>query len=149
MSFHLDEEILINKRVYITIYNVEGEVNENLSNFIFKYANEKSPYNLNLTSNYLKNETIEVKKDNDSYIITFNKINHTDVVYYIKGVYEKSYNDEEFIDSMAISETNGIYKQFNNSVANSEGKIRVKLNKTNRVTFIKVLAKITNNAKKM
>ena len=149
MSFHLDEEILINKRVYITIYNAEGEVNENLSNFIFKYANEKSPYNLNLTSNYLKNETIEVKKDNDSYIITFNKINHTDVVYYIKGVYEKSYNDEEFIDSMAISETNGIYKQFNNSVANSEGKIRVKLNKTNRVTFIKVLAKITNNAKKM
>ena len=149
MSFPFTQDFILNNTVYIAIYNIEGEVNENLSNFIFKYKNEKNSYNLDLNSKYLKNETVELNKDNDSYIITFNKINHNDVVYYIKGIYENSFNDEELIDSMSISEANGIYKQLINPTANSEGKIQVKLNKTNRVTYIKVLAKITYNATKL
>jgi hypothetical protein len=132
MSFPFTQDFILNNTVYIAIYNVEAEVNENLSNFIFKYKNEKNSYNLDLNSNYLKNETVELKKDNDSYIITFNKINHNDVVYYIKGIYENSFNDEELFESMSISEANGIYKQLINPTANSEGKIQVKLNKTNR-----------------
>ena len=149
MSFPFTQDFVLNNTVYLTMYNIEEEFDEHLSNFIFKYANEKSLYDLNITSNYLKSDTVELKKDNNSYTITFNKINHTDVVYYVKGIYENSFNDEELMDSMAISETNGIYRQFNNSLANSEGKIQVKLNKANNVTYIKVLAKITNDAKKL
>ena len=149
MSFPFTQDFVLNNTVYLTMYNIDGEFDEHLSNFIFKYANEKHLYDLNITSKYLKNDTIELKKDNNSYTITFNKVNHTDVVYYVKGIYENSFNDEELIDSMAISETNGIYRQFNNSLANSEGKIQVKLNKANNITYITVLAKITNGAKKL
>jgi ssDNA-binding Zn-finger/Zn-ribbon topoisomerase 1 len=147
MSFPFTYEFLINNTVYISIYNVQGEPDEKLSNFIFKYVNEEEPYDIK--SNILKNDTVQLQKDNDSYTITFNKINHTDVVYYIKGTYENSFNDEELIDSMAISERNGLYKQLNNPVSDEEGKIKVKLDRKNRITFIKVLAKITHEARKL
>lgn len=147
MSFPFSEEFILNNPVYISIFRTDDEVEDNLSSFIFKYTNEKNSDKLNST--FLENENVDLKKDNDSYIITFNKINHNDVVYYIKGINENSFSDGELIDSMACSETNGIYKQLNNPVANSEGKIQVKLEKKKPITYIKVLAKITYNATKI
>ena len=134
-----------NNCVYLSIFAIENKnFNPNRINYIFKYTNSKD---INSFYHYsLKNEKVDYKILENNYILTFHKIEHSDVTFYIKGISKDELVEGELLNSTAISQSEGTYLQVNNPKPNSQDKIELKLeNVKKNLIYIKVLAKMNYN----
>ena len=147
---------LSNNFLYLIVFNIDKQTIEpSLANYVFKYMNAKD-------KEYFKkfvpkNTKVDLKKITDpntymtNYTLTFNiaheYIQGEDIIYYIKGLYHDSLIVDENINSIAISESEGVYKQESNPLYDTEKKITLKLENVEReLAHIKIMAKINANA---
>ena len=149
-------EELRNNDLYLIVYNfkktAKNPINPKLANFVFKYNNFKDiSYEYNIIE--IENPKIEVTNTTNYNRVTYNlkfdpvrgNIENLEVSYYVKGIYKKSFIEGEDVNSIAISESDGVYLQsYNPTIIN--GKIELKLeNVEKQLAFIKVMAQITQN----
>ena len=144
--------------LYLVVYNFkkskDNPINSKLANYVFKYNNLDKKIDLNMFK--IENPKIEVTNTTSSdnkvtYNLKFDpalKSNSENeaVSYYVKGIYNDSFIKGEDVNSIAISESDGVYLQSYNTTP-TNGKIELKLeNVQKKLAYIKVLAKITQNA---
>jgi len=149
---------MLSNDIYLIVYNFnkteENLINPKLAHYVFKYNNFKEKINLN--SLKIDNPNIEVTNTTSGdYKTTYNlkfdpvlKSNSENeaVSYYVKGIYNDSFIKGEDVYSIAISESDGVYLQSYNTTP-INGKIELKLeNVEKNLSYIKVIAKITQNA---
>jgi len=155
VTFKVPENDTINNTLYLIVFNIDHQIiKSKLSNFVFKYINANDKIYINILKTIDPNITVEQKSDqtnhSTNYILTFSpfdkEVEADDVIYYIKGIYHDSLLQEENINSIAISESEGKYKQVNNPKI-IDGKIKLQLENVDRaLAYIKVMAKIRKNA---
>ena len=143
--------------LYLAVYNfnktAENPINPKLANYVFKYNNLDKKVDLNLFK--IENPKIEVTNTSNDNLMTYNikfdppfksMSNNETVSYYIKGIYKDGFIKGEDVNSIAISESKGVYLQTHNTIPSS-GKIDLKLLDVKKeLACIKVLAKINQNA---
>ena len=148
-KFKIPENPEIKNYLYLIIFNIDKQTIEpELSNFVFKYMNFKDSstfYNLEQTA-------IDKSTNNGKdYVVTFkpgkNYKEGEELTYYIKGVYYDTMNVDEIKDSIAISESQGIWRQLNNPLIREDGIIEIRLeNVEKELSHIKVMVKLKLNA---
>ena len=99
----------------------------------------------------LRNPKIELTKIQNDYKLSFEKafINNSEnevASYYDKGIYKDGFIKGEDVNSIAISESKGVYLQSYNTTTFSERIYLYLRNVEKELACIKVLAKITQNA---
>ena len=149
MIFEIPNKILKEENLFLIIYiDNDNLINSDIYNFIFKYENGKDRENFfelpSLEDNKINCEIKENENGYKSYSISFYPL-YKNIVYYIKGIYK--INDEEKIDSIAISESEGYNLQIYPN--NNEEIINVAFNNIDRdLLYIKVLANYIEEDKK-
>ena len=136
-------------KLYIIILKKEANINSKLDYFVFKYltAERESDFIEFMDKNRTK---LEVDTSTSKmYKITLNPIESTDVTYYIKGVYKNGRVVGENINSIAISESTGKYMQITNPVYKHNEKISFEFDCDKELSYIKVMARVNINDKKM
>ena len=148
-KFRVPESTDIKKYLYLIIFNIDKQTIEpELSNFVFKYMNFKDNstfYNFEQTS------VVGWEKKDRNYVVTFNPgKNYKDgeeLTYYVKGVYQDTINVDEIKNSIAISESQGIWRQLNNPIITANNTIEIKLENVDKeLSHIKVMVKLKLNA---
>ena len=147
--FKIPENPDITNYLYLLIFNIDKQTLEpELSNFVFKYMNFK---NSSTFYNFEETAMAKKKQDGNNYIVTFkpgkNYNQGEELVYYVKGVYYDTINVDEIKDSIAISESQGIWRQLNNPLTNENGEIEIKLENVDKeLSHIKVMVKLKSHA---
>ena len=148
-KFKVPETPDIKNYLYLIIFNIDKQTIEpELSNFVFKYMNFKDNttfYNFEQTS------FVNMTRNDKDYIMTFkpgkNYRDGEELTYYVKGVYYDTINVDEIRDSIAISESKGIWRQLNNPVYKGNNEIEIKLENVDKeLSHIKVMVKLKLNA---
>ena len=132
-------KIDINENLFFIIY-AEGNIDTKLDYFVFAYflGKDKESFFDYLDKNSIK---LQVKDlGSNKYTVCFNRTYTTNTTYYIKASYEM--NDEEKIDTIAISEAKGYYEIINPSYTNNE-QLNYTLEATQEVFYIKVMARVS------
>ena len=142
----------LEKKLFLKIFTKEENLYEKIDTYIFKYYSAKD-----ISSPYIKpfseesQSKLKIRKDknkNDTYIIKLYPLKYNDVSYYIKAVYKKGMVYEENIDSIAVSESPGKYIQINNPEYNNKDQIIFELNVSQEISYIKIMAKVNQEAQK-
>ena len=142
----------LEKKLFLKIFTKEENLYEKIDTYIFKYYSAKdklSPYIKPFSEE--SQSKLKIRKDknkNDTYIIKLYPLKYNDVSYYIKAVYKKGMVYEENIDSIAISESPGKYIQINNPEYNNKDQIIFELNVSQEISYIKIMAKVNQEAQK-
>ena len=151
--FRAPIETVKDNSLYLIVYNEKGsstnKINPKLCNYVFKYMNAPSKDNLYIFC--LRNPKIELTKIQNDYKLSFEKafINNSEnevASYYDKGIYKDGFIKGEDVNSIAISESKGVYLQSYNTTTFSERIYLYLRNVEKELACIKVLAKITQNA---
>ena len=139
-----------NPKLYLII-QATTNLNTKLGHYIFKYTNAKDEKELIYYNQPNNNITFkkETKDGKTNYKVDFYPIENNNVSYYIKAVYNKGKVKDEKMDTIAISEATGRVMQINNPDYEKGKVISFTLeNVKERVSYIKVMAKINNKAEK-
>ena len=79
--------------------------------------------------------------NSNQYKVAFKPIKEDDVTYYIKAFYEEGFNDEENVDTIAISECKGKNWLIHNPVIKE--KLSFDLEVSGKLSYIKVMARVS------
>jgi hypothetical protein len=148
-KFRIPESPEISNYLYLIIFNIDKQTIEpELSNFVFKYMNFK---NSSTFYNFEQTSMVDMTTNNKDYILNFkpgkNYKDGEELTYYVKGVYYDTVNVDEIRDSIAISESQGIWRQLNNPLIKENGDIEIKLENVDKeLSHIKVMVKLKLNA---
>ena len=144
MTFKIPETV--KNSLYLIVFNDDKTtVDPRLTNFVFKYidSNDKDSF----FEFPVENDSIQCTKNEKnglkSYTITFSPIEQYDVTYYIKGIYAKSKIEGEWMNSIAISESESYNLQLDNPKYEGEDKLSVTLDDIKEeISDIKIMAQI-------
>ncbi len=138
-----------NDDLYVIVLKKEPNINTKLDYFVFKYltAEKESDF-----IEFMDKDKTKLEVDTSTtnkYKITLNPIESTDVTYYIKGVYKSGRVFGEIINSIAISESPGMYKQIYNPEYKHNQKISFDFECSKEISYIKVMARVNIHDQKM
>ena len=152
MIFKVPSEKVINNTLYLVVYNLKKNSSDviypELANYVFKYMNGET--NNSLFTMEIKNSTVKHKVDKKnhelSFQIPFEAQENEAIAYYVKGIYKEDMIKGEKIDSIAISESDGVYLHaYNATPVNQTVSLKLE-NVEKELSCIKILAKGTSNA---
>ena len=134
--------------VYLTIFNKDDKevINDRLTNYVFKYINvnntkyiydyEVSSMDIQYTRN---NENIE-----HNIKIEAIKCENCNVKYYVHFISRVELVEGETFDNIAVTESRGIVKEFENGKKDSNGKITFEISGVKMdIAYIQIIAHIT------
>ena len=129
-----------NDSIYLIIFANETNLDERLDYFVFKYSLGKSDEDFFPSINQ-SNYNVTYYIEGNSYNIWFYPIAIKDVSYFIKLVYKDDFIEGENINSIAISESKGKYKQIANPLSRINERLYYQLEAEKEVSYIKVMAR--------
>ena len=148
-KFRVPESPEISNCLYLIVFNIDKQTIEpELSNFVFKYMNFK---NSTTFYNFEQPSMVDLINNENGYTVIFkpgkNYKDGEELTYYVKGIYYDTLIVDEIKDSIAISESQGIFKQLTNPIYKDNGDIEIKLENIDReLSHIKVMVKLKLNA---
>ena len=155
MTFKVPENLLDQPALYfIVYYNVTGqEIDPLLTNYVFKYMignNNESFFATPHENDIVQYTILESSHEKSSYQLKFHAIQNYKVNYIVKAVYKESAIQNEVKDTIAISESPGKYWNLDNPKMDENNTITFNITDIeNEVSYIKVLARVDNEANKM
>jgi len=126
----------------------ESFVDDKYLHYTFKYMSSESKSkfkDFSISKDELTITRMQIDTSEYNFIIKFNPIScrNCDVIYIAKAIPLENYDPKEIIDTIAISEMEGIQLQVKNPVINKDNTISLYLKNINKnIKFITVLAKI-------
>ena len=133
---------------YNGLYSSYSSVEDKYLHYTFKYISSDSKSKFKDFSNSKDELTVtkmQIDTSEYNYIIKLNPIScrNCDVTYIVKAIPVENYDPKEEINTIAISEMEGILLQVKNPMINEDNTISLKLKKINKnIKCITVLAKI-------
>jgi len=146
-TFKLPESIETNN-IGLEILYKGASVEDKYLHYTFKYitSDSKSKFkDFSITNDDLTVTKMQMDISEYNYIIKFNPIScrNCDITYIVKAIPVENYDPKEEINTIAISEMEGILLQVKNPEINKDNRISLKLEKINKnIKCITVLAKI-------
>ena len=139
--------------LYLVVYYIEDvhRLESKLANYVFKYMNGKEKDTFFIFPHDKDKIEYEMTKEGSTttYKISFYPVDFDTVNYYVKGVYRYDKLPEEIKDTIAISESPGVYLQVDKPLIEADGKVSLFLkNVEQEISYIKILAKVDFEATK-
>ena len=134
--------------IYKGQYSSYPSVDDKYLHYTFKYisSDSKSKFkDFSISKDELTVTKMQIDTSEYNYIIKFNPIScrNCDVTYIVKAIPVENYDTKEIINTIAISEMEGILLQVKNPEINKDNTISLKLKRINKnIKCITVLAKI-------
>ena len=149
MTFEVDENILINQKyVYLVVYyDKENEIDNQLSNYVFKYMNGKGEDSFYFFPQKMDNLSYTVVPDEannkKTFKISFKPVEQYNVNYYIKAVYKETLIPAEIEETLAISESPGYVIEIDNPEIDGDNiTLSFSVPKEKQIAYIKVMSKV-------
>ena len=141
MYVKFDENSFPENGVYFIAYTNETNINNKLDYFTFAYflANIKDEFKPLLKEDQMK---LKIEINQNNYKISFYPIPLNGTSYYIKAYYKEGFIKGENVETIAISESPGIYIQINDPSFEKDKQIDYSLSTIKKINCIKILASL-------
>ena len=121
-------------------------IDPSLSYFVFQYICLENSWDY---KDYLRKDDSQIQVSeisSEKYRVSFRPINADDVTYYIKAYYQEEFNNDENVDTIAISSCKGK----NMLIHNPEYKntLSYELEVSEKVSYIKVMARVSEKSQR-